>query len=452
MVYTNRSLNMANIKYIGFDMDQSLVQYKNNNFERTAHQVLVEKLVKEKNYPPAVLKFKMDAHRAIRGLVIDQARGNLLKINRYSSIKRSYHGRRRLSDSEQNKFYPSSYIDLKESSNYLTIDTAFTVALTSLYAQLVDLKDASSHRALPSYRDMAKDVMDILEAAHRTSLLKRLVAQNISHFIVKDPLVAQGLEGFKQHGKKVWLITNSDYAYADMLLKHTLDPFLQHHSNWQDVFEYTITSAEKPRFFYDSLPFLSIDTSTGKMDILNTPLKPGIYYGGSALTLTQQLKLHPHDILYIGDHIYGDIVRLKKDCGWRTALVVEEIESEVEKIKSAQPMTKKIDAMVQEKRKIEQQLERDFTATTLTREHVLQLQHKAGQLEEKIQAALHNVYDHFNPYWGPIMQSLNEDSYFAYQVERYACIYMPKITDFLLNSPYKYYHARRHKPPHEVAL
>ena len=32
----------------------------------------------------------------------------------------------------------------------------------------------------------------------------------------------------------------------------------------------------------------------------------------------------------MGDHIYGDILRSKKTLGWRTMLVVPELESELE--------------------------------------------------------------------------------------------------------------------------
>ena len=38
----------------------------------------------------------------------------------------------------------------------------------------------------------------------------------------------------------------------------------------------------------------------------------GIYQGGCASILTADLNMEPDEILYIGDHIYGDIVRLKK--------------------------------------------------------------------------------------------------------------------------------------------
>ena len=37
----------------------------------------------------------------------------------------------------------------------------------------------------------------------------------------------------------------------------------------------------------------------------------------------------------MGDHIYGDVLRLKKDLAWRTALVVEELEEEIAKEQEA---------------------------------------------------------------------------------------------------------------------
>lgn len=36
------------------------------------------------------------------------------------------------------------------------------------------------------------------------------------------------------------------------------------------------------------------------------------------------------EVLYVGDHIYGDIVKSKKDIGWRTMLVVPELALELE--------------------------------------------------------------------------------------------------------------------------
>ncbi len=35
------------------------------------------------------------------------------------------------------------------------------------------------------------------------------------------------------------------------------------------------------------------------------------------------------EVLYVGDHIYGDILRSKKESAWRTAMIIQELEVEV---------------------------------------------------------------------------------------------------------------------------
>jgi hypothetical protein len=58
----------------------------------------------------------------------------------------------------------------------------------------------------------------------------------------------------------------------------------------------------------------------------------------------------------------------------------------------------------------------------------------------------------FNPHWGEIMRAGNEESYFANQVDRYACIYMPKLADLFEHSPRTYFRAVRRPLSHEMAL
>lgn len=41
-------------------------------------------------------------------------------------------------------------------------------------------------------------------------------------------------------------------------------------------------------------------------------------------------------MLYVGDHIYGDVIKSKKDTGWRTMLVVPELELELENAEKSQ--------------------------------------------------------------------------------------------------------------------
>jgi FMN phosphatase YigB (HAD superfamily) len=70
-VYVNRTLNLKRIRYLGFDMDHTLIRYNTANFEALAHRIMLEKLVADKGYPDSILKLEFSFDRAIRGLVID---------------------------------------------------------------------------------------------------------------------------------------------------------------------------------------------------------------------------------------------------------------------------------------------------------------------------------------------------------------------------------------------
>ena len=90
----------------------------------------------------------------------------------------------------------------------------------------------------------------------------------------------------------------------------------------------------------------------------DAPLVPGIYQGGCADLFEKSFGLSGEDILYVGDHIYGDIVRLKKDCKWRTALVIEELGDEIEKTRKVKPFQDQIRKLMGQKYPLEEKLVR----------------------------------------------------------------------------------------------
>lgn len=444
---------MKRIKYIGLDMDHTLVRYNTENFESLAHKTMLEKLVNTKSYPESVLNLKFDYARAVRGLVIDKARGNILKLSRHAAIRSSYHGLEPISFQKQNKLYASTYIDLKD-PEFDTVDTTFSLAIATLFAQLVELKDTSETRTLPDYAAIAVDLNAVLDEAHQDDSLKGVVRDNLKDFIVKDPEVVAGLERFKKHGKKIFVLTNSDYTYSKILLDYAINPFLKDCDHWSDLFEYVVTSAQKPRFFYDKLSFLKVDPETGSMTNSGKELPPGIYQGGCASTFTKRLNLVPDDILYVGDHIYGDVVRLKKDCAWRTALIIEELAEEVDKSELAHSVDIKINALMEKKVPLEIEIdqlisERIEKGESSENKAINELIEKSRDIDKKIGPLIKERQGFFNPYWGEVMRAGIEESFFAYQVERYACIYMPLLKDFLDRSPRTYYRSARRPMPHE---
>jgi len=453
-VYVNRTLNLKRIRYVGLDMDHTLIRYNVEEFERLSHSAIKEKLVKNKNYPAEVLTLPFQYDLAIRGLVIDRRKGNILKLNRHSAIRSSRHGSKPIDYKAQQKMYRSTYIDLSD-PEYLAVDTAFSLSLATLFAQLVDLKEAHNSLTLPDYATIADDVLKSLDEAHRDGSLKTNVAKDLARFIIKEPDVVAGLEKFKKHGKKIFIVTNSDFQYTKLLLDYAITPFLKDHKSWLDLFEFTITSGQKPRFFYDDLKFLKVNPNDGTMTNLADKLTPGVYQGGNARFFTGELGLEGDEILYIGDHIYGDILRLKKDCGWRTAMVCDEISDEVKSNKTAEPLNLEIETLMKKKEPFEDEYTELMTRksdkkTTGADKKIEDLQKMISEIDSNISGLIKRQQSLYNEHWGQLMRSGNEESYFAYQVDRYACVYMARLNDLLTLSPRTYFRAPRRPLSHEI--
>lgn len=454
-VFINRTLNMRKIKCVGFDMDHTLVRYNSQAFEHLAHKSLLDKLVQERGYPEMIRTLPFDYNAVIRGLVIDSVRGNLLKVSRHGAIRVSRHGTQRIDYRDQQKFYRGTYVDLGD-KNFAAIDTAFSLSVAILFGQLVDIKDANPGSTIPEYPQLLTDIIEAMDMAHRDDSLKSIVRKNMSTYIHADEKVVEGLERYKKHGKVLFIVTNSDYHYSKALLDYAINPFLKSHSSWMELFDYVITSSRKPRFFYDKQNFLKVNPLDGTLTNYDQQLVPGIYQGGCADLFEQSLNLHGDDILYVGDHIYGDVVRLKKDSKWRTALVIDELEQEIENLKKANPIQMQIQSLMQQKAPIERdivQMSSEEIETGKPASSALKkMQDEVVKIDGQISQMIEQTQAIYNSQWGQIMRAGNEESYFAHQVDRFADIYMPTIRDLLEMSPRTYYRAMKRPLAHELAL
>ncbi len=454
-IFINRSLNLKKIKVIGFDMDHTIVRYKTKNFEEFAFHKIKEKLVELKDYPAEILNLQFDYDRFIHGLLIDKPRGNILKLNRFSKVKRAYHGTREVNFKKLKQIYRGQTIDFND-PNILTLDTSFAISTGVMFTMLVDLKDQGSE--LPDYPTIATDIKEALDIAHSDGSLKNEVKRNINHFIDISPDIAYTLEKFKLYGKKLIVITNSDFDYTKFLLDETINPFLKQHKHWSELFEFTITYAQKPRFFHHSANFLKIDPQTGLMSNHLGKLTPGIYQGGNAHLLEKSLDINDgEEMLYFGDHIYGDVVSIKKTMNWRTALVLNELDNEISAMKQASIYLQNIERLMQEKEK------RDKKIYKLYAEHIEEnkpfnrslkdkIFHEIKIIDQEIGQNIEEYQKKFNPYWGEITRAGQEESRFAGQVEKYACIYMTKISDLKTISPRTYFRPPKRLLAHELEI
>jgi hypothetical protein len=270
-----------------------------------------------------------------------------------------------------------------------------------------------------------------------------------------DEGIVQTIERLRKYGKKLWIITNSDYNYSKALLDYAINPFLKDHETWQDVFEITITLSFKPGFFTDKSLFLKVDPDTGLMENYDKKVLPGIYQGGYATKLQKDMGLADDEILYLGDHIYGDIVKLKKSCGWRTGLVIDELDKEVTAYKSTKAISIEIDELMQKKIEIEKTIdglyakEHEF-GQKVAKEEVFSEFDKIEKIDKQVGSLIKTYESNYNAYWGEVMRAGVEPSIYAAQIERYACIYMARVSDLNLYSPRTYYRPNKRRLAHEV--
>jgi hypothetical protein len=74
------------------------------------------------------------------------------------------------------------------------------------------------------------------------------------------------------------------------------------------------------------------------------------------------------------------------------------------------------------------------------------------ELDQRIAPLAKISNELLSPRWGPLMRCGNDKSHLARQIERYADVYMSRVSNLLAYTPYAYLRAPRVTLPHEVDL
>ncbi|XP_042896001.1 cytosolic purine 5'-nucleotidase isoform X2 [Parasteatoda tepidariorum] len=340
-IFVNRSLHLEKIKFFGFDMDYTLAQYKNPEYEALQFQLIRDRLVSI-GYPPQIKDFQYDPAFPIRGLWFDKTYGTLNKVDAYGNILVCIHGFKFLKTSEIYNLYPNKFLQLDEKRVYV-MNTLFNLPEAYLLACLIDYFTNSSQyipgkngiksgNIFMSYTSIFQDVRDSIDWVHMRGSLKDETVNNPSKYLVKEERLPMLFDRMHEAGKKSFLLTNSDYAYTAQIMSYLFDVPSGNGRDWKEYFDYIVVDAKKPGFFGEGTILRQVDTETGslKIGIHVGPLSPGqVYSGGSSDVFKSLIKASGKDVLYVGDHIYGDILKSKKSRGWRTFLVVPELQREV---------------------------------------------------------------------------------------------------------------------------
>lgn len=459
-LFCNRTTNLRSIAAIGYDMDYTLIHYDVYAWEERAYTYLKEGL-KSLGWPVDHLRFEPEL--AMQGLIIDLEEGNVLKANRFGYVRRAFHGTQPLKFEDQRETYRGVLINLSE-SRWKFMNTQFSLSEICMYMQLVELLDEGKLPPSIGYEHLYRWTRKVLDEAHLEGLLKQEIITNPDRFVELDEKMPLALLDQKESGKKVLLITNSEWSYAKPMMAYAFDQFLPGKMTWRDLFEYSIVGSRKPDFFSSRQPAFEIVDDSGLLREHNGPLKTGgMYVGANASLIEQSLGLPGEKILYVGDHIYSDVRASKNLHRWRTALIMRELEDEIDALRDFE--TKQADLSLKMARK--EEMESEYSALRLNQQRkrkgygpqtensvkeidqmMVNLKKDIVALDETIAPLAAAATSLSNPNWGLLLQAGNEKSHFARQVERSADIYTSRVSNFLSYTPFVYLRSFRGSLPH----
>ncbi|KAK3095658.1 hypothetical protein FSP39_017226, partial [Pinctada imbricata] len=302
--------------------------YKSPEYETLGFDLLKNKMV-DIGYPAAIKDFVYDPNFPIRGVWFDSHYGNILKVDAFGNILVCVHGFQFMRANEMHSFYPNKFVQ-KDASRFRIFNTLYDLPVIYLLACIVDFfsnhpdytrtdRGVKSGDILMTYQSIFQDVQTACEYVHdKDGPLKSETVKDLEKYVIKEEKLGLLLDRMRSHGGKVFLATNSGYRYTNR--------------EWTSYFDYIIVDSRKPLFFGEGTILRQVDRETGSLHIGSHtgPIQTGkIYSGGSVDVFAEMTGSFKKEVLYFGDHIFGDILKSKKGHGWKTFLVVPEMSQEL---------------------------------------------------------------------------------------------------------------------------
>ena len=195
------------------------------------------------------------------------------------------------------------------------------------------------------------------------------------------------------------------------------------------------------------------------------PLQAGkLYLGGDARLVEESFDLAGEEILYVGDHIFADINVSKSLLRWRTALIVRELEDEVDALESFAQRESDLEAMMAAKESVEQELSQhrlrlqrllsrygppSADPQASVEANIAELKLRIEQLDIQIAPLASAASQRLDPRWGLLLRAGRDKSHLARQIERYADVYTSRVSNFLYATPFAYLRAGKGSLPHD---
>lgn len=473
-VYANRNLRMGTIDWIGFDMDYTLAIYRQEAMDALSIRLTAERLV-QRGYPEYLMDLDFDTRFPIRGLLIDKERGNILKMDRHKVVNLGFHGTKKLDRSTLDTLYKHEKLR-PESPRFHWIDTLFALCEVTSYAAIITALEERGYDF--SYEKLFSDVRAAIDQAHAEGAVYEQVTADLPHYLERDPELPRTLHKLRSSGKRLFVLTNSPYHYTDTLMTYLLGEGQAQYQNWTQYFDVVVCASRKPLWFRTEqagtpTPFMRRTAELARTDPATLEASRGfergvIYEGGCLKLFEERLSLMGANVLYVGDHIYGDILRSRKDSKWRTAFVIQELDLELSALAESEHLRVRRRQLAEARPFFEDELryyaamfkqlsragDAEPSADKLLRErakgHIDRVRAELANLECEYDEIEEKINGTFHPYWGSLLKEMNGLSIFGQQVELYADVYLRRVSSLGIYSPTQFFRSPHDLMPHEI--
>jgi HAD superfamily 5'-nucleotidase-like hydrolase len=453
---------MTSVGWVGFDMDYTLATYDQGQMDSLQVDATIERLVK-RGYPSALDKLSYDYRFPIRGLLVDTRFGNILKMNRFKVVRKGWHGMAPLAKDTVRELYTHQRIH-PQTSRYHWIDTLFSLSEVTAYAAITDALESRGTKV--DFPKLFRDVRESIDEAHRDGTIYKNVLADLPKFIHADPHLAETLHKLRSAGKKLFLLTNSPFGYTDKVMRHLLGGALPEYPSWRHYFDIVVVAAQKPLWFKEGRPFIERDGEVLR-EFRGTFERGKVYEGGNLMEFERAIAVPGSSVLYVGDHIYGDMLRSKKESAWRTAMVIQELDAELEAHDRSLGEIVRQRALEEQRDNLEDELRyhqtrykeltkarakaKDADDVRVAEKRTIERIRGELRLLQEEHAKLRDIVDRsFHPYWGSLLKQDNELSIFGLQVETYADVYMRRVSCLRHYSPMQFFRSPHDLMPHEL--
>jgi len=455
-IFTNRTLRFEKIQGVGFDFDHTLAVYRTEALDGLALRLVKDRLIEVEGMDPSWFEEIPDLGFARKGLIVDIELGNVLKSDRYGHVLHAYHGPQKLTVREKRATYGDSDVipHVTEGKRFLQMDSAFAKPETCLFIGLVPYFTEGRYRAL------WKKIRKHTDIIHRDGSLKSVITARPQDFLEVDLNTEQLLRWLRSIGKKVFLLTNSEWEYTRTMMNPTLGrPLGEEDLSWLELFDLVVVEARKPGYFRRTQP-----PPVGEVGPEDRVIR-----GGSILDLEERLGIRGPQVLYVGDHIYADLISSKRNTYWRTMLVVPELEEElavqsmlpgmVQQLKETDERRTATEREVMHWKTIEAALDRfedDGNGELLarlrsecrdSRKQAMQALNLFIRQRERLRSRISQAT---NAQWGSLFRAGNELTYYGRQLEDFACTYTSRATNLCFYPPNHYFRSAMDYLPHEL--